>query len=153
ANAEICGQISGAGHLNVAQGNFSAATVLSGYAPPFAHLQGCGPPRASIRQREARAEHVLQRLLGVAPFVIGGDDRAVSHLRHRRIANMLVDAGVLPVDMAARELAGGGRHAARAGALADAPAGDAALTDDELVFDVPDDAVRRDDAARAVGRA
>ena len=68
-------------------------------------------PVESELHPEAGAEHELDRLRIVAPFVIGGDDRAVGHLLHAGIADMLIDAGMLPIDAAALDLAAGRRHA------------------------------------------
>src|SRR5262245_50994940 len=82
---------------------------------------------------EARGQAELDRLRIVAPFVIGGDDRTVRQLLHARIADMLIDARVLPVDAALADLAARGRHAARARRLRRRLAGHAALADDELV--------------------
>ena len=69
-----------------------------------------------------------------------------------RIADMLIDAGVVPVDAALADLAARRRHAARARRLRRRLAGHAALADDELVLDVPAEAVLGDAAAGAVGR-
>ena len=65
---------------------------------------------------------------------------------------MLVDAGMVPVDAALGDLAARRRHAARARRLRDRLAGHAALADDELVLDVPGQAVLGD-ARRARRRA
>src|SRR5207245_8211737 len=93
------------------------------------HLLGSDP--------EARATDILQWLRVVAPFVVRADDRAILRLDDAWVADVLVDAGVVPVDVAAFDLAGGRRHAARTGGLRHRLTGHAAFANDELVLHVP----------------
>src|SRR3954447_4780254 len=89
----------------------------------------------SVGEAEAGAAHVLQRPLVLAPLVVGGEDRPVVELHHARIADVLVDARVRPVDRSAAVLAAPRAHPRRARALRLALARRAALADDELLLD------------------
>src|SRR5207253_8891073 len=101
---------------------------------------------------EAGAQEILQRLRVVAPLVVGGDDGAVRKLIDTGVADVLIDAGIPPVDGAAADLAAARAHAAGAGRVRHGAPGHAALAHDELVLDVPGQAVLGDHAAHAIGR-
>src|SRR6185369_1830669 len=68
------------------------------------------------------------------------------------VADVLVDAGVPPVDGAAADLAAARAHAAGAGRVRHGAPGHAALAHDELVLHVPGQAVLGDQPAHAIGR-
>src|SRR5258707_11539666 len=105
-----------------------------------AAASAAAPATDFASDREARAEQILQRLGIVAPFVIGGDDGAGLELVDAGIADMLVDARVLPVDGAAADLAAARAHAAGTRRVRHGAPRHAAFADDELVPVVPSDA-------------
>src|SRR5262245_48698704 len=106
----------------------------------------------SSSQAEPRAAEILQRLRIITPFMEGTDDRPIRDLRNARIADMLIDAWIVPVDAAAGDLARGGAHAARSRRRGDARSRHTAFTDDELALAIPGHAIFRDDGAHAIGR-
>src|SRR5262245_40650709 len=100
---------------------------------------------------EAGAADILQRLRIITPFMEGTDDRSIRHLRDARIADVLVDAGMVPVDAAALNLPRGRRHPARSRRFSDRCPRHTAFANDKLVLAVPGHTVLRDDGAYAIG--